>query len=357
MRLLTQGAALARLRPVVANVPLSSLSGYGRTAAYRRISSVTASSSQSQTQYLTPSPLTSTSPLSTLLRSPLSAQSVLFRASASSSRHFHSQNRLLQQSKPQPETKENPAEAEWAAKADSAKNATGEPEGPGAKKAEAEGEESAGESKSEKKEGEQEEGDPKEKEEKAPPPPHGDKTPWQVFTETLSSEFKASKEWNDSTKQLSAGYQEFTENPTLRKARERYSAASDVAASTTGAALKKTAGAIGQTAAWTWDTTAVKGIRKGATVVGSGIEKVTRPVRETEAFKSVKETIDDGSSSRYGGWTEREERKRRREAREAAEMARTGRNPAEPLEENPEYVIYLLSIETILIAPTAPAQT
>jgi import inner membrane translocase subunit TIM44 len=231
---------------------------------------------------------------------------------------------------------ENPAEAEWAAKADGAKNATGEPEGPGPK-AKAEGEEAGGEPKSEKKDGEQEEGDPKEKEEKAPPPPHGDKTPWQVFTETLSSEFKASKEWNESTKQLSAGYQEFTENPTLKKAREKYSAASDVAASTTGAALKKTAGAIGQTAAWTWDTTAVKGIRKGATVVGSGIEKVTRPVRETEAFKSVKETIDDGSSSRYGGWTEREERKRRREAREAAETARTGRKPSEPLEENPEY--------------------
>jgi len=203
-------------------------------------------------------------------------------------------------------------------------------------KAKAEGEETAGESKSEKPAGEEKDGEPTEKADKPPPPPHGDKTPWQVFTETLATEFKASKEWNDSTKQLSAGYQEFTENPTLRKAREKYSETSGAVASTTGAALKKTAGAIGHTAAWTWDTTAVKGIRKGATVVGSGLEKVTRPVRETEAFKSVKETIDDGSSSRYGGWTEKEERRKRRELREAAEFAKTGRRPLEPMEENPE---------------------
>ena len=43
-----------------------------------------------------------------------------------------------------------------------------------------------------------------------PPPPHGDKTPWQVFTETLRSEFKASKEWNESTKQLASCINDFT---------------------------------------------------------------------------------------------------------------------------------------------------
>lgn len=188
-----------------------------------------------------------------------------------------------------------------------------------------------------KQEGDEKDEDGKPKEKPPPPPPHGDKTPWQVFTETLQSEFKASKEWNEGTKQLSAGYQEFTQNPALQKAKSTYGKAAEAASTTTGAALKKTAGAIGTGAAWTWETPVVKVVRKGAVIAGSGIEKVTRPVRETEAFKSVKDTIDDGSSSRYGGWTEKEERRKKREAREAQEMARTGRKPDEgPAEENPE---------------------
>jgi len=175
----------------------------------------------------------------------------------------------------------------------------------------------------------------KAKDEPLPPPPHGDKTPWQVFTETLRSEFKASKEWNESTKQLAAGYQDFTQNEAIKKAKSAYTQTSDAVGSTTSAALKTTGRAIGHGAAWAWDTPVVKGLRKGAEATGKGIEKVTRPIRETEAYKNVKETIDDGASSRYGGWMEKEERKKRRELREAKE-AQNGRRPSEPMVEDPK---------------------
>lgn len=148
-------------------------------------------------------------------------------------------------------------------------------------------------------------------------PPHGTKTPWQVFTETLSSEFKASKEWNESTKELSGSIHDFTQNPNVQKARSAYTKAAEAASTTTGKVLLGSAGAIGKSAAWTWDTTVMRGVRKSASVLGSGVEKVTRPLRETEAYKSVKDTVDDGASQRYGGWTEKEERKRQRELREA----------------------------------------
>jgi import inner membrane translocase subunit TIM44 len=201
---------------------------------------------------------------------------------------------------------------------------------------------SEGEKSSESKEGEDGESKEKkdEKKEDAPPPPHGDKTPWQVFTETLKTEFKASKDWQDSTKQIAAGYQEFTQNENLKAAQSAYKKGSEAVTGTAGAAIKTTAKAIGSGAAWTWDTSVVKGVRKGANVVGSGLEKVTRPVRETEAFKSVKETIDDGSSSRYGGWSEKEERRRKREAREAKVYGKTGGRPLEPAVEDPEYVCH-----------------
>lgn len=187
------------------------------------------------------------------------------------------------------------------------------------------------------KEGEQkEQKEQKEKkEEEAPPPPHGDKSPWQVFRDTLQTEFKASKEWNESTKALASSAQEFTESENIKRARAAYQAASGAASSRTSSALKTTGQAIGKGASWTWNTPVVKGVRKGVNATGAGLEKATRPVRETEAYKSVKEAIDDGSSSRYGGWVEKEERRRQRQLREEMEI-KSGKRRVERLEEDPE---------------------
>ncbi|KAI4223700.1 MAG: hypothetical protein L6R36_005225 [Xanthoria steineri] len=183
----------------------------------------------------------------------------------------------------------------------------------------------------------------KEKQEDAPPPPpHGNKSPWQVFTETLQSEFKASKEWNESTKAIASSAHQFTENESVKRARAAYSAASGAATSTTTSALKSTGKVIGQSAAWTWDTPVVKGVRTGVNLTGKGIEKATRPVRETQVYKTavggVRDVIDDGSSSRYGGWLEKEERRKQRELRELKEAAGTGRRGkrVEKMEEDPD---------------------
>ncbi|BDD54835.1 protein translocase subunit [Monascus purpureus] len=172
-----------------------------------------------------------------------------------------------------------------------------------------------------------------------PPPPHGDKTPWQVFRDTLQAEFKASKEWNESTKALASSAHQFTENESIKRARAAYEAASGAASSGTSSAFKTTGKAIGKGAAWTWNTPVVKGVRKGLVATGSGIEKITRPVRETEAYKTavggVKNAIDDGSSSRYGGWLEKEERRKQRQLREQME-AQSGRsNKVEQMVEDP----------------------
>ena len=155
------------------------------------------------------------------------------------------------------------------------------------------------------------------KKEPAEEPPHGTKTPWQVFTETLNSEFKASKEWNESTQQLSGSIHDFTQNPNVQRVGSAYKKSAEAVTSGTGKVIMGTASAIGKSAAWTWDTGVVKGVRAGASAVGSGVEKATRPLRETEAYRNVKDVVDDGASQRYGGWTEKEERRKQREAREA----------------------------------------
>lgn len=227
------------------------------------------------------------------------------------SRSFHLTARQLQQQTEKPKATEDGAKpAEDTAKpTEEAK----------AKDAESEAKEESSEKKEgEKAEGEEgKEGEEKQKEKKEdmpPPPPHGDKTPWEVFRETLTAEFGKSKEWNESTKALSGEIQDFAESERVRKAREAYEKSSGAISSAATSAVKTTAGAIGKGAAWTWDTTAMKGVRKVANVTGDALDKATKPIRETEAYKNVKDVIDDGSSSRYGGWVEKEERRKKREA-------------------------------------------
>ena len=178
----------------------------------------------------------------------------------------------------------------------------------------------------------------KKKEEPPPPPPHGNKSPWQVFTETLKSEFQASKEWNESTKALSHSAHQFTENESVRKARDASSRAYGAATSVTGSALKGTGKVLGQSAAWTWDSAVVKGVRSGVNATGRGIDAATKPVRETKIYKSVKDVIDDGSSSKYGGWVEKEERRRKRELRGLEESGGLSGKRPEKMEEDPEWV-------------------
>lgn len=317
--------ALVRARGSIQHASTTSSSACGRAAAYRRLS----------TTPLVPRSSSSSVPASTLpqpfLRSQFLPQDILFRTSSAYVRHFSAQSALRKEA-----PKENPLKEEEPTSQTSTKKPTegstaeqtaGEQakEGEEAKEKKA-GEEEAGEQK------EGEEGQKKKTEDAPAPPPHGDKTPWQVFTDTLKQEFQASKEWNEGTKELSGSLHDFTQNPQVQKAKQL----SDEAKTKTAQALKATGRAVGSGAAWTWDTMPVKGVRAATRVTASGLEYATRPVRQTKAFQAVKETIDDGSSSRYGGWVEKEERRKRRELRELNELQRTGGKPTGPMEEDPE---------------------
>ena len=254
------------------------------------------------------------------------------------SRHFFSSPSPLYAERPQSEVKDsprNPTESTTDHTSDSTNQPPPNSEQEQAKR-ESEGEES-------------QQGSREQKEKKKappPPPPHGDKSPWQVFTETLRSEFKASKEWNESTKALASSAHQFTENESIKRARAAYTAASGTASSATTSALKSTGKAIGQGAAWTWETPVIKGVRSGVNVTAKGIDMATKPVRDTAVYKktvgTVKQVIDDGSSSKYGGWVEKEERRKQRELRELNEISGGRVKRAEKMEEDPKFVSSLL---------------
>ena len=267
----------------------SATSQFGRTAAYRRLNTLSTLRTLPQT--------------SSLLRASLRSDGHQHAPPQLSllARSLHSSIPRYQQPQPKEEVKDPPRTEEPEQKA------------------------SEGEKSEEKTEDGKEEDKDKKKDDAAPPP-HGDRTPWQVFTETLRTEFKASKEWNESTKQLSGRVQTFNESEGVRRARE----ASEAATSGATKVMKGTGKALGSTAAGVWNTSAVQGLRAGVNATGRGIEKVTRPVRETKAFKDISDAMDEGSN---GGWTEKEERHRRRKAREMKDGTSM---PVEKMEEDPK---------------------
>ena len=289
----------------------------GRTAAYRRLSTLRPVLSSYH------SPLQHES-LSRQLVLPhrIPNSSIILSSTLPrflSARVLHTSSPRLQQPRPSEDIRDPPRESQESGKNEAGSKTSDSEDGSGKR----ENSDQQSESKEEP------------KKDQPPPPPHGDKSPWQVFRETLSSEFKASKEWNESTRQLASSAHQFTESQGVQNARNAYNATAGAATSKTGEALKYTGKALGQGAAWTWDTKVVQGVREGVNATGRGIEKATRPVRETKTFQSIKEAVDDGSSSRYGGWVEKEERRKKKELRDLKEV-QSGTRPAAKMEEDPK---------------------
>lgn len=310
--------SLASRTPSSLTAHLTQTAKTPHTAVYRRISSqarglgIRSAPSQSPNSLAAP----------TALRSQFLPHNFLDHASLYS-RNFHHASRL--------EAKKKSPVAEKA-----------EPSSESAKKPaeESESSEKTKEEKTAEEEGKDQKEGKKEKKDEPPPPPFGDKSPWQAFKETLQTELKSS-EWTESTKALAGEVDKFSESERVRKLREAAASGSNVVADTTSKVFKTTAGAVGKGAAWTWETPAVKAARKSANATGKVMAEVTRPIRESEGFKTIKNVIDDGSSSKYGGWVEKEERRKARELRELREGGGVAAaKKEEPAQEDPKYVSY-----------------
>lgn len=330
LRHATRGSTSA----LIARTPSLAVHPHGRSPAYRRLISNTHNYAHNNASIAVHSRAFAALTTSTILRSPFLPETV----ATIQSRSFHGTPRWHQEKPAQTEKPEKPEKPEAPTKPEEAtEKSTAGPESEAKaeseeqKKPEEEGEES-GEGKKDEK-----------KEDLPPPPPHGDKTPWQVFMETMQSEFKASKEWNESTKQLSDSAHQFTESESVRRARQAYESTTGAVSSTAGKVLKNSADVVGKGAAWTWDSNVMKGVRKGANFTGEALDKATKPLRDTEAYKSVKDVIDDGSSSRYGGWVEKEERRKARELRQKKAASIHGN--VEDIAEDPKYVSASLFVD------------
>lgn len=167
-----------------------------------------------------------------------------------------------------------------------------------------------------------------------PAPPPSANSPFRVFVDTFKAELKKSQELQDSVKALQGEAEKAGESDAYKKAREAFEAASKRGAGAAGMttkAIRKTGQVLGSGVVKAWESPVGQVTRKTAAATADILDKSTKPIRDSEAFKSISSTIDDGQSSRYGGFSTPESRKAARE-KQAREDAL--RPPRRPIEEN-----------------------
>lgn len=165
-------------------------------------------------------------------------------------------------------------------------------------------------------------------------PPPSPNSPLRVFIDTFKAEVKKSQQLQESVKALQGEAEKAGESEAYQKAREAFEAAtkrSQGAASVTTRAIRRTGEVLGTGVVKAWESPVGRVTRKTASVTADILDKSTKPIRDSEAFKSISETIDDGQSSRYGGFSSPEARKAAR-AKQAREDAL--RQPVRVVEEN-----------------------
>ncbi|CCH42212.1 Mitochondrial import inner membrane translocase subunit TIM44 [Wickerhamomyces ciferrii] len=138
------------------------------------------------------------------------------------------------------------------------------------------------------------------------------KSPLQIFTETFRQEWKKSKELQDGIKALQDETGKIGESDAYKKAREAYKKA-QTQTTVIGKTVKKTGEVVEKVVITAWDSEAGKYTRKTVERTVDAVDSVIEPVRQTKVYKDVKEVLDDGSASRYGGFESKEQRRLRRE--------------------------------------------
>lgn len=164
-----------------------------------------------------------------------------------------------------------------------------------------------------------------------------DKTPFQVFMDTFKKEWQKSDELQSNIKALQDETGRMAESAAYKKAKEALEKAQEGTSSATSATLKKASETVGKAAHTAWESPVVKTTRQAVSKTADVVDKVTEPIRETQAYKTVKDVIDDGSSMRYGGYEEKEQRRRRRiaqEQKEIEEALRSGKKVHKPVKED-----------------------
>ncbi|QHS73987.1 protein translocase subunit TIM44 [Saccharomyces paradoxus] len=138
------------------------------------------------------------------------------------------------------------------------------------------------------------------------------RSPLQIFRDTFKKEWEKSQELQENIKTLQDASGKLGESEAYKKAREAYLKAQR-GSTIVGKTLKKTGETVEHIATKAWESEIGKNTRKAASATAKKLDESFEPVRQTKIYKEVSEVIDDGESSRYGGFITKEQRRLKRE--------------------------------------------
>ncbi|CCC67810.1 hypothetical protein NCAS_0A12520 [Naumovozyma castellii] len=142
----------------------------------------------------------------------------------------------------------------------------------------------------------------------------GGRTPIQIFRDTFKKEWDKSQELQENIKALHDASGKLSESETFKMAKDAYLKAHKGSSTILSKTMQKTGETVENMASKAWDSEIAKSTREAAKKTADTLDKSFEPVRKTQVYKDISEVIDDGDSSRYGGFITKEERRLKRES-------------------------------------------
>lgn len=175
-------------------------------------------------------------------------------------------------------------------------------------------------------------------------------SPFRVFVQTLREELQKNREYQEDVARLQGDVDKLADSETMKKAREAYERARltnllknnpklAAAAEEMKKAGLKVGDGVSEALKGLEESEFMRQLAKTSAKISSGVATATAPVRETEAYKALSDSITEAfdESTRYGGYEEKEDRRKRRLARaEKAGRLNAGKPKRQRVEENPE---------------------
>lgn len=163
------------------------------------------------------------------------------------------------------------------------------------------------------------------------------KSPFQTFVEVLREELRKNRELQDNVKQLQGDVDKLQDSEAMKRARAAYERARltssikenpklRAAAEELHKAGVKVGDAVSEALRTMEESELMRAISRASAAVSSTIEKTTEPIRQTQAYKTLAETViealDDSGSAKHAGFEEKEARRKRRQMR----LAKAGKD-------------------------------
>ncbi|KAF8582740.1 TIM44 subunit of mitochondria import inner membrane translocase [Ramaria rubella] len=156
------------------------------------------------------------------------------------------------------------------------------------------------------------------------------KSPFQTFVDVLKDELRKNRELNENVRQLQGDVDKLQDSEALKKAKDMYERARLTSSIKENPRLRaaaeemrkqgvKVGDAVSEAIKTMEESEWMRSISKASAAVSERIGSATEPIRNTAAYKELKDTVldalDDSGTSRHAGYEDKEARRARRQAR------------------------------------------